>query len=146
MNYQQAIRDESIAKIWATGKTLQETGSKFDMTRERVRQIIQNPGLKKYHARRRQANLEFAETYNPTPVCQRCRESLKPVQFRRKAATAKKLCSNCGIRLRTVRRVQAYLRKLGATCRQRGRWDSPQALNQAVYLIRKHNLKPEDFR
>ena len=146
MSTRNKARQTEIAQVWATGITLQEAGEKLGITRERVRQVIQNPGLKGYHARRRATNLELAEKYNPIPVCQRCREPFEPIHFRRKAASARKLCLGCNDRLRTVRRVQDYLRKLDVTYKQRGRWDSPQSLNQAVYLIRKHNLKPEDFR
>jgi len=146
MTLRNKTRRTEIAQTWATGITLEETGAKFGITRERVRQIIQNPGLREYHARRRAASLEFVGKYNPTPVCQRCRELFEPNKSEKRPGIAAGLCSSCGTKLHIVRQVQSHLRRLSVTYRLHGRWDSPQFLNQAVYLIRKHNLKPEDFR
>ena len=108
-------RRTEIAQTWATGITLEETGAKFGVTRERVRQIIQNPALREYHARRRAASLEFVGKYNPIPACQRCREPFEPNKSKNRPGIAAGLCSNCGTKLHIVRQVQSYLRRLGIT-------------------------------
>ena len=141
MTQRQVRRREAVAQAWAEGDTLDEVGRKFGVTRQRVHQIVENLGVAKYQAQRREVNRRLVAQYNPTPVCQRCRELL---QFNggRKLG---RFCRPCSEKLRLVRIVQARLRESGTVFQQKG-YDCYFYLSTAAYLIRKHNLKPEDFR
>lgn len=119
------------------GATLQEIGERFGVSRQRVHQVVSRPKLKEYQRQRREANLRLVAPYSPTPVCQRCRKLIEP-------KTVSMICLRCRKKLKVVRLVQNRLRKRGVV--RRGRWNIHYSLNQAAYLIRKHNLKPEDFR
>ena len=140
MSHRQARRREAIAQTWASGDTLEEVGKKFSVTRQRVHQIVENLGVAKYQAQRREVNRRLVAEYNPVPVCQRCRE---PLHFNGKKMG--RFCELCNDKLRLVRIVQARLREMGTVSQQRG-YDCHLYLSTAAYLIRKHNLKPEDFR
>ncbi|KKN24703.1 hypothetical protein LCGC14_0892060 [marine sediment metagenome] len=140
MTQRQARRREAVAQAWVAGDTLDEVGRKFGVTQQRVHQIVENLGAAKYQAQRREVNRRLVAQYNPTPVCQRCRE---PLQFNGKKLG--RFCKPCSGKLRLVRIVQARLRKVGTVFQSRG-YDCYFYLSTAAYLIRKHNLKPEDFR
>ncbi len=137
MNSQGEIRRGQIATMYGdgSGATLQEIGERFGVTRQRVHQVVTRPDLKEYHKQRREANLNLVAAYNPTPVCQRCREPIK---------TKVKFCLDCKKKIKIVGLVQHHLRK-GYVYKHRG-WPVFQSLNQAACLIRKHHLKPEDFQ
>ena len=120
-----------------SGATLQEIGERFGVSRQRVHQVVSRPKLKEYQRQRREANLRLVTPYSPTQICQRCREPVDPTG-------GAILCLGCKKKVKVVRLVQHRLRKGLAV--KRGRWSIHLWLNQAAYLIRKHNLKPEDFR
>ena len=134
-------RNTAMTNMWAGGATLAKVGDKFGVSRQRVHQVGKELGFEKWHEQRRAANLELIEKYNSAPTCLCCRAPLKLDESKR----FKRLCPPCARRLCLVRQVQWYIRNANVTRTVRG-CEIYQYLSSATHLIRKHALKPEDFR
>ena len=133
-------REEQIRVMFVGGATLDKIGRSLGVSRQRIHQILHSrPTFKEWHEGRRQANLMLVAGYNPTPVCQRCHSPSA-----RSGTKYARFCQSCRGKIRVILRIQSLLRRKDETVRAR-KWDTYHYLSNAACLIRKHNLKPEDF-
>lgn len=74
-------RDAAIVRLYESGKTLEELGASFDITRERVRQILVRAGCEERHRGRAKREARMI-----TLVCPRCGKSRRiiPSQINRR--------------------------------------------------------------
>jgi hypothetical protein len=132
---QNEMSDETILKALRTEENWAEIGRQHNISRERVRKIALDHGIKKRISFEVAIALvhPFLKHAN-TELCWRCGAELELRKERRN----QKFCTRCRKLLEAIGRAKASLRTFVAT-------GSHIALAKAAYNIRRFGLLPEDF-
>jgi len=80
-------RNKEIIKLVKEGKTYQEIGERFGISRQRVQQIAKKEGIKKERKKKYKCIVCGKEIKTQRKYCNTCRENLKKPTF---------ICINCG--------------------------------------------------
>lgn len=135
-------RNKEIVAALDAGETMEAVGHRYSLSRQRIEQIkIQNFAHLPPGRMRTDAAIEFLGPYLPfitQRFCAVCGDEIPNNKGKKGHATIW-LCAPC-------RQLQRIINKIKGCLAGWSRGDTPtaqQQRNQAIHMIRKHNIKPE---